>query len=59
MPIILRKNHPHPDNDNWDEAVNHSGQDARVTRGRDARDTINNPAAHRRFRRNAESNCLR
>jgi hypothetical protein len=35
----MSKGHLHPDNDNWDESATRLGQDARVTRGRDARDT--------------------
>jgi hypothetical protein len=36
---LANENHPHPDNNSRDEAATYSGQDARVTRGRDARDT--------------------
>jgi hypothetical protein len=36
---LAGKSRTHLDNNNQDEAAVHRGQDARVTRGRDARDT--------------------
>jgi hypothetical protein len=35
----MSKGYPHPCNDNQDENAKRRGQDARVTRGRDVRDT--------------------